>query len=64
MTKQEKIEQYLQEPLKIGNYISIKGYGSRNKEMWGIAKVTNIIDGQPYIKDGEKNYRRVEKMDR
>ena len=49
MTKQEKIEQYLKEPLKIGEHILVKGHGSQNKESWGIAKVVDIVDGTPYI---------------
>jgi hypothetical protein len=55
MTKQEKIEQYLKEPLKIGEYILVKGYGSQNKESWGITKVTDIIEGIPYIGEYKSN---------
>jgi hypothetical protein len=54
MTKQEKIEQYLKEPLKVREYILVKGYGSQNKESWGIAKVVDIVDGTPYIERGGK----------
>jgi hypothetical protein len=35
-TKQEKIEQYLKEPLKVGEHILVKGHGSQNKQSWGI----------------------------
>ena len=51
MTKQDKIEQYLKEPLKVEEYILIKGFGSRNTESWGIAKVTDIIESIPYIEE-------------
>lgn len=51
MTKQDKIEQYLKQPLKIGEYILVKGFGSRNTEWWGITKVTDIIEGVPYIEE-------------
>lgn len=51
MTKQDKIEQYLKEPLQVEDYILVKGHGSQNKESWGITKVTNIVDGEPYIEE-------------
>ena len=50
-TKQQLIQEYLEEPLKIGEHIKIKGHGSRNKNTWGITKVVDIIDGIPYIGD-------------
>lgn len=49
MTKQEKIEEFLKQPLEVGNHILVKGYGSQNKESWGIVKVVEIKDGVPYI---------------
>ena len=49
MTKQEKIEQYLKEPLKVGEYILVRGYGSQDKQSWGITKVVDIVEGIPYI---------------
>lgn len=54
MTKQDKIEQYLKEPLKAGDYVLVKGYGSQNKESWGITKVTDIVEGVLYI-EGHKS---------
>ena len=50
-TKQQLIQEYLEEPLKIGEHIKIKGHGSKDKNRWGIAKVVDIIDGIPYIGD-------------
>ena len=50
-TKQQLIQEYLEEPLKIGEHIKIKGHGSRDKNRWGITKVVDIIDGIPYIGD-------------
>ena len=50
-TKQQLIQEYLEEPLKIGEHIKIKGHGSRNKNICGITKVVDIIDGIPYIGD-------------
>ena len=50
-TKQQLIQEYLEEPLKIGEHIKIKGHGSRNKNIWGITKVVDIIDGIPYVGD-------------
>ena len=50
-TKQQFIQEYLEEPLKIGEHIKIKGHGSRDKNRWGITKVVDIIDGIPYIGD-------------
>ena len=48
-TKQQLIQEYLEEPLKIGEHIEIKGHGSKDKNRWGIAKVVDIIEGIPYI---------------
>ena len=50
-TKQQLIQEYLEEPLKIGEHIKIKGHGSKDKNRWGIAKVVDIIEGIPYIGD-------------
>ena len=50
-TKQQLIQEYLEEPLKIGEHIKIKGHGSRDKNRWGITKVVDIIDGIPYVGD-------------
>jgi hypothetical protein len=52
MTKQEQIEQYLKEPLKIGETIYVQGLGSQDKKSWsGTTKVVDIIDGVPYIQE-------------
>jgi hypothetical protein len=52
MTKQEQIEQYLKEPLKIGETIYVQGLGSQDKKSWsGTTKVVDIIDGIPYIEE-------------
>ncbi len=52
MTKQEQIEQYLKEPLKIGETIYVQGLGSQDKKSWsGTTKVVDIIDGIPYIQE-------------
>lgn len=58
MTKQEKIDAFLQEPLEIGNHILVKGYGSQDKESWGIVKVADVIEGKPYIEQ-HRNIREV-----
>lgn len=51
MTKQQKIEEYLKEPIKIGDLIQIKGFGSRDLNRWGSTTVTDVIDGKPYIQE-------------
>ncbi|MFT6125744.1 MAG: hypothetical protein ACJAVA_000185 [Flavobacteriaceae bacterium] len=52
MTKQEKIEKYLAEPLKKGDKVYVQGLGSQNKKSWtGVAEVSSIKDGIPYIKE-------------
>lgn len=55
MTKQEQIDKYLAEPLKIGDVIYVQGLGSQDKNSWfKSTKVVDIIDGQPYIKEYNK----------
>lgn len=50
MTKQEKIDKYLSEPLKIGDIIYVQGLGSKDKKSWfSSTKVVDIIDNVPYI---------------
>jgi len=50
MTKQEKIEAYLVEPLKIGDVIYVQGLGSQDKNSWsGTTRVVDIVDGVPHI---------------
>jgi len=50
MTKQEKIEQYLKEPLKVGDSIYVQGLGSQDKKSWhNSTEVVDIINGVPYI---------------
>lgn len=52
MTKQEKIEQYLKEPLKTGDIIYVQGLGSQDKSSWSsTTSVVDIIDGVPYIQE-------------
>lgn len=50
MSKQEQIEKYLAEPLKIGDSIYVQGLGSQNKNAWfNSTEVVGMIDGEPYI---------------
>lgn len=52
MTKEEKIEAFLNEPLKIGDSIYVQGLGSQDKKSWfGSTKVVDIVDGVPHIKE-------------
>lgn len=52
MTKEEKIEQYLKEPLKIGDNIFVQGLGSKDKSSWfSFTNVVDIIEGIPYIQE-------------
>lgn len=61
MTKQEKINKFLQEPLKIGDTIFVQGLSSSNKESWhSSAKVEDIVEGVPYIKEYNKNRKVIE----
>jgi Protein of unknown function DUF262 len=56
MTKTQKIEKYLKEPVKIGDYIYVQGLGSQDKNSWfHSAKVTDIVEGEPYIEQYGKN---------
>lgn len=55
MTKEEKIEQYLKEPLKIGDNIFVQGLGSKDKSSWfSSTNVVDIIEGIPYIQEYNK----------
>ncbi len=50
MDKNKLIEEYLSQPLKIGDRIEVMGLGSNDKTRWGhSAKVIDIIDDIPYI---------------
>lgn len=50
MKRQDKIEAYLKEPLKVGDEIHVQGLGSQDKSSWfSTTKVVDIIDGIPYI---------------
>lgn len=52
MTKQEKIDKYLKEPLKVGDKIYVQGLGSQNKKSWfSTAKVTKIEGDNIYINE-------------
>ena len=35
MTREEKIEQYLREPVKVGDDVQVRGLGSQDKQKWG-----------------------------
>lgn len=48
-SKQEKIEAFLKEPVKVGDVLKIKGFGLHDKNRWGIATVTQVIDGVPFV---------------
>lgn len=55
-SKKEKIDDYLNEPLKIGDSIYVQGLGSQDKKSWGSsANVVDIINGIPYIKEHHSN---------
>lgn len=50
MTKQEKIDEFLAQPLKVGDYIMVLGMGSQDKTRYGSpVEVKKIIDGVPYV---------------
>ena len=50
-TKQQLIQEYLEEPLKVGDVIYVQGLGSQDKNSWFYStSVVDIIDGEPYIK--------------
>ncbi|MFA6199288.1 MAG: DUF262 domain-containing protein [Bacteroidales bacterium] len=53
MNKQELIEEYLKQPIKVGDTVEIKGLGRQDKSQWGnIAKVTAVLlDDSIKIKD-------------
>lgn len=51
-TKEQLIEEYLKEPLKIGDNIYVQGLGSQDKKSWfSSTKVVDIVDGIPYIQE-------------
>jgi hypothetical protein len=51
-TREQLIEDYLKEPLKIGDSIFVQGLGSQDKKSWfSSTDVVNIIDNIPYIKE-------------
>lgn len=44
--REQLIEEYLREPIKIGDSVRIRGLGIQNKQNWGnIAEVTEIVGG-------------------
>jgi hypothetical protein len=49
-SREEKIEAFLKEPVKVGDVLQIKGFGLQDKSMWGSATVTQVIDGVPFVK--------------
>ena len=55
MTKQEKIQKYLSEPIKIGDDVHVRGLGIQNKNSWGnISKVIEVLsEGLIKIKNGD-----------
>lgn len=61
MTREQKIEKYLKEPLKIGDSIYVQGLGSRNKKSWfSSTKVVDIDeDGTPFIAEHNSRKRKV-----
>ena len=49
-TKQQLIQEYLEEPLKVGDVIYVQGLGSQDKNSWfHSTPVVDIVDGEPYI---------------
>lgn len=42
MKKKQLIEQYLKEPIKVGDTVYVKGLGSQNKEAW--SNTTKVVD--------------------
>lgn len=53
--REEKIEAFLKEPIKVGDVLEIKGFGLQDKSMWGTATVTQVIDGIPLVKQHSNN---------
>jgi len=54
MNKQELIEAYLAEPIKVGDKASIKGLGTQDKTSWGYqAVVTEVLPGNRIKYDHE-----------
>lgn len=51
MKKKQLIEQYLKEPIKVGDTVYVKGLGSQNKEAW--SNTTTVLavedDGQTIV---------------
>jgi hypothetical protein len=50
MNKQQLIEQYLAEPIKVGDNIHVKGLSTRNPKMEHMVKVIKIVDDEVYFK--------------
>lgn len=50
MNKERLIEEYLKQPLKVGDVIFVQGLGSQDKKSWfSSTEVVDIIDEVPYI---------------
>lgn len=57
-TKTQLIEEFLSQPIKSGDCIQIKGYGSQNQDFWGLTTVLYVDDlyvfVAPYYSKGKK----------
>lgn len=60
MKKDKLIEEYLAKPILKGEDVLVKGFGSQNKQRWGITKVVEVLnDGAISVKN--HSVERVEK---
>ena len=51
MNKQDKINEYLKVPLKVGDPILVKGFGSQNPNFWGSTTVAKVDGDKIYYKE-------------